>query len=628
MEDVQENLPPYTSSSSSSSSPNQQPVPIDEELWLMAEDRAQEILCTIQPNVVSEQNRKEVIDYVQSLIGGCYGTEVFPFGSVPLKTYLPDGDIDLTALTHENLEEDLAQAVCSILENSMDPEYPVKDVQYIRAQVQVVKCTVKNMAVDVSFNQMAGLSTLCFLEQVDQLAARNHLFKRSIILVKAWCYYESRILGAHHGLFSTYAVETLVLYIINLYHSSIRGPLELLYRFLDYYSTFEWDSYCVSINGPVPLSSFPDIVETPECAWDELLLSKEFMRNCMDIYSSHTCDTGVQEFPIKHLNILDPLRSKNNLGRSVSRGNCHRIRFALSFGARKLKEILAVPGQSMGAALENFFANTLERNGKGQRADVLVPVPAFGTGRSEESDLTGDYDSYYADLQYGQLYHSSPMLFAARSPSQADLYGWSAYYPVGTDVYIPTPTFFYTNSSQNPDGTCSIEETGKSRGTGTYIPDANLSSYRRPRRPVSSNHNGFPTSPQNKELEDTHSETDVNADLRSLEISEEGFPRLPTIDKTSTSEAQKSFQLTVKPESTRNSSSSHLKIEFGTYRDSQAPKDLHLPVKEERAGSGVSETQGSILGVPRKAKDDGKEELTGSDADADTDVGEEGRNRQ
>lgn len=33
-------------------------------------------------------------------------------------------------------------------------------------QVKIVKCTVKNISVDISFNQLAGLHTLCFLEQV------------------------------------------------------------------------------------------------------------------------------------------------------------------------------------------------------------------------------------------------------------------------------------------------------------------------------------------------------------------------------------------------------------------------------------------------------------------------------
>ena len=61
--------------------------------------------------------------------------QVLPFGSVPLKTYLPDGDVDLTTLIHEDAEEDLAQAICNILKSGDDSEYQVKDIQYIRAQV-------------------------------------------------------------------------------------------------------------------------------------------------------------------------------------------------------------------------------------------------------------------------------------------------------------------------------------------------------------------------------------------------------------------------------------------------------------------------------------------------------------
>lgn len=47
------------------------------------------------------------------------------------------------------------------------------------------------------------------------------------VQVKAWCYYESRLLGAHHGLISTYALETLVLYVFNKYHQSIDSPLSV-----------------------------------------------------------------------------------------------------------------------------------------------------------------------------------------------------------------------------------------------------------------------------------------------------------------------------------------------------------------------------------------------------------------
>lgn len=131
----------------------------------------------------------------------------------------------------------------------------------------------------------------------------------------------------------------------------------------------------------------------------------------------------------------------------------------------------------MGAALEMFFMNTLNRNGKGQRPDIDVPVPAFGTGRFEEPVLVGDCDSYYGGLQYVQLYrnYAMPPIGQLNSPStlfDADMLAlqqnWYMYYHRGTDLYVPRQPIFHPNP---PQATYGLEEIGKSRGTGTYIPD-------------------------------------------------------------------------------------------------------------------------------------------------------------
>lgn len=76
MEDLLEISSASSCLSSSSSSPNLVPLPIDMELWLMAEERTQEILCAIQPAHISDRSRREIIDYVQKLIKGYYGIEV------------------------------------------------------------------------------------------------------------------------------------------------------------------------------------------------------------------------------------------------------------------------------------------------------------------------------------------------------------------------------------------------------------------------------------------------------------------------------------------------------------------------------------------------------------------------
>ncbi|KAL5740237.1 hypothetical protein ACOSQ2_029417 [Xanthoceras sorbifolium] len=354
---------------------------IASEYWQRAEEATQGIISQVQPTIVSEERRKAVIDYVQRLIRNYLGCEVFPFGSVPLKTYLPDGDIDLTAFGGLNVEEALANDVCSVLERedqNRAAEFVVKDAQLIRAEVKLVKCLVQNIVVDISFNQLGGLCTLCFLEQVDRLIGKDHLFKRSIILIKAWCYYESRILGAHHGLISTYALETLVLYIFHLFHSSLNGPLAVLYKFLEHFSKFDWDNYCISLNGPVRISSLPDVVvEMPENGGGKLLLSSEFLKECVEQFSvpSRGFETNSRTFPPKHLNIVDPLKENNNLGRSVSKGNFYRIRSAFTYGARKLGGILSQKEESLADELRKFFSNTLDRHGSEQRPDVQDPVP-------------------------------------------------------------------------------------------------------------------------------------------------------------------------------------------------------------------------------------------------------------
>lgn len=68
-----------------------------------------------------------------------FNLQVFTFGSVPLKTYLPDGDIDLTAFSdNQNLKDTWAHQVRDMLENeekNEHAEFHVKEVQYIQAEV-------------------------------------------------------------------------------------------------------------------------------------------------------------------------------------------------------------------------------------------------------------------------------------------------------------------------------------------------------------------------------------------------------------------------------------------------------------------------------------------------------------
>lgn len=152
-------------------------------------------------------------------------------------------------------------------------------------------------------------------------------------------------------------------------------------------------------------------------------------------------------------------------------GNVQRIRHAFTLGARKLRDVLSLPGDTMGWRLEKFFRNSLERNGKGQRQDVNDPVTAFGTGRSELSELSGDFEGYFGRLVYGQIHgYSLPGTFQHGyipvSSQVTDPSGW--------DIVRHLVTYrkneFYLKSlnvsTSLPNGCQNMR-----RGTGTYIPD-------------------------------------------------------------------------------------------------------------------------------------------------------------
>lgn len=192
-----------------------------------AEAQAERLVSQIQPSAHSEERRAAIIAYVHTIIDRCFAAckvveavllhslmkitmttmtttpsvcsrkhpqllyaqvLAFAFGSVPLKTYLPDGDIDLSLFQaagpslQATWTERLAAALEAEAARKRGP-YRVRDVQVINAEVNLVKCLVDDTVVDVSMQTLGGLCTVLFLESIDQHIQCDHLFKRSIILV-------------------------------------------------------------------------------------------------------------------------------------------------------------------------------------------------------------------------------------------------------------------------------------------------------------------------------------------------------------------------------------------------------------------------------------------------------------
>lgn len=66
----------------------------------------------------------------------------------------------------------------------------------------------------------------------------------------------------------------------------------------------------------------------PENRCSSLLLGEEFLEKSMELFSVPSkLDPNPKAFQLKYLNIIDPLKENNNLGRSVHKGEETNHRF-------------------------------------------------------------------------------------------------------------------------------------------------------------------------------------------------------------------------------------------------------------------------------------------------------------
>lgn len=196
---------------------------LDEELT----DRVEDLIKFVMPTSASEQRYSDALAFIENIIKKAIGAEVYAHGSYALKTYLPDADLDVSAFFSKALNTSWVQRVVNALCQeanvaATDPRFAVRSVTFVNADTRVVKCQIGRISIDISGNQVGALATLGLFEEIDRLVGRDHLFKRTVLLVKTWAENEARIVGSHHGYLSSYCLRTLVLYIFNAYHTRIQ----------------------------------------------------------------------------------------------------------------------------------------------------------------------------------------------------------------------------------------------------------------------------------------------------------------------------------------------------------------------------------------------------------------------
>lgn len=267
-------------------------------------DYFDQIIAPLMPTSQSLLDRYKIFEYLRSILFYSLGVHIFPIDCSATNSYMPNDEIEITGLFIKPEDESwfvkVNETLCSIafgeyhsnsqhhaalltkygiqLPNSPYPsfdqnestKFTINNVSFVNSDNKQVKTTINGINVVISANSLQSLYIQLYLEKVDQFVGKNHLFKRSIFLIKSWCIYESStyslgsgsIMERHNlaeGRLSLHSLKVMICFIFHAFGKRITHPLQALYYFLYYYSNFDWNKFALSVYGPVPIYDENDL---------------------------------------------------------------------------------------------------------------------------------------------------------------------------------------------------------------------------------------------------------------------------------------------------------------------------------------------------------------------------------
>ena len=164
-----------------------------------------------------------------------------------------------------------------------------------------VSFNIDTLEVEVCANNRNDICMLAFIEEFASMVGQDHLFKRSVLLIRAWWSYETAsYVGAliKHYL-SDMSQCIMICAIFNQYHTQIKSPFQALCYFLIEYSRYDGATQAITLQGLAPLA--PQGVNQVYLSYPPAtnLVSPQQIFKYWQVFNSNQSGE-LQSFPVKN----------------------------------------------------------------------------------------------------------------------------------------------------------------------------------------------------------------------------------------------------------------------------------------------------------------------------------------
>ena len=409
---------------------------------------AEYILNYSGPNKEQDDYREEKYKIIKNVILKSFQEEqdikikIFSFGSFPFKSYHRDSDIDMTIILIDKATDklitsysiELLTKVLNIIENSLrqyfSQHYNEEYLERIEADVRLIKCKFEGVSFDISIDNFVGLFKFIFMHNLEKNYLDPYFYKRTLLLIKSWCYYEGNILGSNIGLLGSYALEVLVIYMFNNYKGKFNSELEAFFTFFNMISKINWENQIVTIYGIydiVTLSKYDlnleSFLSSNEQDKEQKIIYTE-IREFVKQFERFNDIEKVQIFNINsksivlskyNMYIIDPIYNTNNLGKSVNFHNSSRIKELFDYMDTQCQDLIKLKTEKISPynyfnEISNLFSTLITSNDselfkiKLSEPKILI-VPQIQNSKNFSGNLGNDFENdFEEESEFNQLF--------------------------------------------------------------------------------------------------------------------------------------------------------------------------------------------------------------------------------
>lgn len=191
----------------------------------------------------------------------------------------------------------------------------IKCIKNINYGSMCIQGTIDNNNFNIQANNKNDILFLLFLEDVNNLINKNDLFKKSLLLIRAWWIYEttSYVGTSISQYLSDYSIIIMICAIFNQYHEFINYPLQTLCLFLTEYSNYDSTNNAITIQGIVPFKSTgASVTATAATAQTTLLSSASLPTNNNNENDNTTYTTATTTTTASNTHFNSTNKSTNN----------------------------------------------------------------------------------------------------------------------------------------------------------------------------------------------------------------------------------------------------------------------------------------------------------------------------